>query len=73
MTDIQWKTSSFSGGDGCVGVALLPSGDVAITHSKQPDAPVIVFSLDMWERFCENATLDTEHEVFAQLTLRVSP
>lgn len=47
-----WRTSSYSGGEGtqCVEVAGLAAGVVA-RDSKDPDGPVLAFSVGEWRAF----------------------
>lgn len=55
LTGANWKKSTRSGGSGnCVEVALeLPAapGHVAVRHSKNPDAGVIVYTDAEWAAF----------------------
>lgn len=50
---IRWFTSSFSGGNGngCVEVALLPSGGVAVRDTKDRSRPAHRYSPDDWTAF----------------------
>lgn len=42
---LQWRTSSFSQGNGeCVEVAALPDGGAAVRDSKNPDGGTLVFT-----------------------------
>ena len=48
---MNWKKSSYSGGQGnCVEVASLRDG-VAVRDSKNPGGPVLRFSADDWQAF----------------------
>jgi Domain of unknown function (DUF397) len=51
--DLAWRTSSFSGGDGCVDVAPLSGGGAAVRHSKDPDGPVLRFTAGEWSALLE--------------------
>jgi hypothetical protein len=47
-----WRKSSYSNtGANCVEVARTRSGKVAVRDSKNPDGPVLSFSLDEWKAF----------------------
>jgi uncharacterized protein DUF397 len=51
---LAWRTSTFSGGGGCVEVT--PVGDkVAVRHSRRPDQEVIVYSAAEWSAFIDGA------------------
>jgi Domain of unknown function (DUF397) len=49
--DVVWRTSSWSGGTGCVEVAFVDGGDVLMRHSKDPQGPVLRFTADEWSAF----------------------
>jgi Domain of unknown function (DUF397) len=55
LTGAQWRKSSYSGeqgnGDGCIEVAFLPSGEVAIRDSKDLSVEPHVFTPYEWECF----------------------
>ncbi|WP_049565338.1 DUF397 domain-containing protein [Streptomyces sp. SBT349] len=54
MTDLVWRTSSYSGGSGnaCVGVADGMPGAVPVRDTKQGDSgPVIVTRDEAWAAF----------------------
>jgi len=55
LTGAEWRKSSFSGesgnGDGCVEVAFLPGGEVALRDSKDPARTPHVFTPLEWECF----------------------
>jgi hypothetical protein len=38
-------------GSGCVGVAALPDGGVAVRDTKTADGPVLTFTADEWDAF----------------------
>ena len=52
---VAWRKSSFSGGnsggDGCVEVALLPSGEVAVRDTKDRALPPHHHSTEAWSEF----------------------
>jgi hypothetical protein len=53
LTNATWQKSSYSGGNGgnCVEVARNLAGVVAVRDSKDPDGPVLVFTLSEWRAF----------------------
>lgn len=53
LTDARWRKSSRSGNNGgnCVEVARNLPGAVALRDSKDPEGPVLVFTLDEWRAF----------------------
>lgn len=53
-SDLRFKISSFSGGSNCVAVARVPSGGIAVRHSKDhAPAACLVFTDDEWNAFTE--------------------
>lgn len=50
LTDVRWRTSSFSGNSGgsCVEVAFLPGGAVGVRDTKDRTRRPHRFSLDQW-------------------------
>jgi hypothetical protein len=52
---VDWRKSSFSGGnsggDGCVEVALLPGGEVAVRDTKDRTLPPHRHSAPAWREF----------------------
>lgn len=49
---MQWRKSSYSANEGdCVEVAVLPDGSRAIRDSKNPDSPVLRFTVGEWRAF----------------------
>lgn len=47
-----WRTASFStGGNQCVEVAVLPTGNVAVRDSKNPGTGLQIFSAATWAAF----------------------
>jgi hypothetical protein len=53
LTGAQWRTSSYSGGNGgtCVEVARNLPGVIAVRDSKDADGPVLRFSRGDWAAF----------------------
>jgi hypothetical protein len=47
----QWRAASRCNNGECVEVALLPSGKVGVRDNKNPDGPVLEFSVGAWEDF----------------------
>jgi hypothetical protein len=54
-TGVAWRKSSFSGGNGsasgCVEVALLPGGEVAVRDTKDRTLPSHRHSAPAWREF----------------------
>ena len=51
LGEVPWRKSTKSGPSGCVEVAILPDGDRAVRHSKDPSGPALIFTLAEWEAF----------------------
>jgi hypothetical protein len=51
VDDAAWRKATASGGNGCVEVAPLSNGGVAIRDSKDSDGPILRFSRKEWEFF----------------------
>jgi Domain of unknown function (DUF397) len=54
MTDLnglRWFKSSASGGGGCVEVAHLPEGGVALRDTKDRTKAAHVYTTDEWQAF----------------------
>jgi len=49
-----WRTSTYSGGNGCVEVAFV-DGQVWVRDSKDREGPVLVFTANEWEAFIGGA------------------
>ena len=49
--EITFKKSSFCSDGGCVEVAHLPSGDIALRDAKDPSLPAHVFNRAEWTAF----------------------
>jgi hypothetical protein len=47
----SWRTSSFSGGMGCVEVASAIGGGVAVRDSKDPDGGFLIYTAHEWRSF----------------------
>ncbi|QYC39170.1 hypothetical protein Nocox_07725 [Nonomuraea coxensis DSM 45129] len=50
-THPQWRTSSYCNGGNCVEVALLSSDTIGVRDNKNPESPVLTFTLTEWSRF----------------------
>jgi hypothetical protein len=54
--DLHWfKATRSTSGTGCVEVAHLPDGGVAIRHSQRPGEGSIVYSAYEWDCFLDGA------------------
>jgi len=53
--NLHWFKSSFSGANGCVEVAHLPQGGVAVRDSKDRSKAVHVYTKPEWEAFLTGA------------------
>ncbi|WP_280427207.1 DUF397 domain-containing protein [Nocardia brasiliensis] len=52
MSGAEWKTSTYSAGNGeCVEVAFLDGGYVGVRDSKNPDGPALKFTPGAWAAF----------------------
>lgn len=56
LSGVRWLKSSFSGGDrdnssGCVEVALVPDGGVAVRDSKDRSLAPHVYTAQEWDAF----------------------
>ena len=56
-----WRTSTYSGGNGCVEVASV-DGQVGVRDSKDREGPMLVFTANEWEAFIGGAR-DGEFEL----------
>ena len=54
VTDVAWRTSSYSGDNGgtCVEVGTIGPA-VAVRDSKHPDGPQLAFAADTWQAFTD--------------------
>ena len=51
-----WRKSSFcNGATGCVEVAPMVDGNVALRDSKEDGGPVLIFTPEEWETFLKGA------------------
>ena len=53
--NLHWFKSSFSGANGCVEVAHLPQGGVAVRDSKDRSKAAHVYTKPEWEAFLTGA------------------
>jgi hypothetical protein len=61
LSTAEWRTSSYSAGNGCVEVALV--GDqVAVRDSKEAARPILMFTADEWRAFLAGVR-DGEFEI----------
>lgn len=51
MSDLKYVVSSRCHSGGCVGVAALPDGGVAVRDTKTADGPVLTFTAAEWDAF----------------------
>lgn len=51
MTDLEWRTSSYTDNGTCVEVAKLPNGGRAVRQSNDPTGPVISYTRPEWDAF----------------------
>jgi Domain of unknown function (DUF397) len=53
LSGLEWRTSSFSGGEGAgrVELAHLPGGGVAIRDVNNHEHPVHIYTAAEWEAF----------------------
>ncbi|WP_405141845.1 DUF397 domain-containing protein [Sphaerisporangium sp. NBC_01403] len=60
LTDVQWRKSSFSGGDGsnCVEVAHPAGGRRAVRDSKDRNGPALLFTVAEWTTFLAHLKAD---------------
>jgi Domain of unknown function (DUF397) len=50
---LDWRKATASGANGCVELAPLPDGGVAVRDSKEPSGPVLSFSRHEWVSFLD--------------------
>jgi hypothetical protein len=48
---LAWRKASASGSSGCIEVAPLPDGGIAVRDSKKPSGPVLSFNRHEWLSF----------------------
>jgi hypothetical protein len=50
---LAWQKARASGGGGCVELAPLPDGGVAVRDSKDTDGPILSFTPHEWACFLD--------------------
>jgi Domain of unknown function (DUF397) len=55
LTDARWIRSRFCSASGCVEVAQLADGQIALRDSKRPGRPPYVFDSEEWLAFIAGA------------------
>jgi hypothetical protein len=50
-SELEWRKSSFSGLNGCLEIAVLPKGEVALRDSKHPEAGHFTYTAEEWWAF----------------------
>lgn len=56
LLSATWKKSRHSNPSGdCVEAADLPSGNVAVRNSRDPDGPALIFTRSEWDAFVRGA------------------
>ena len=55
LTGLRWFKSSASSAAGCVEIAHLPAGGVAVRNSRYPAGPALVFTAAEWAAFVGGA------------------
>ena len=61
MADPEFRVSSYCHTGGCVAVAVLPDGSIAVRDHKGDGGPVLTFTPDEWSAFVagvKNAEFD---------------
>ena len=53
LSVLTWQKAKASGGGGCVEVAPLPDGGVAVRDSKDKAGPVLSFTRHEWVSFLD--------------------
>ncbi len=48
---LAWRKSSFSSANGCVEVASLGAGHLAVRDSKNPESGYLVYDAHEWQSF----------------------
>jgi hypothetical protein len=58
LADVAWHKSRRSGPNGgnCVEVAKLPSGEIAMRNSRDPNGPALIYTLAEISAFIQGAT-----------------
>jgi hypothetical protein len=52
-TELPWRKAAASGNNGCVEVAPLEDGGVAVRDSKNPSGPMLSFTRHEWVSFLD--------------------
>ena len=52
-TELAWRKAAASGNNGCVELAALPGGGIAVRDSKDPSGPVLSFTRHEWVSFLD--------------------
>jgi hypothetical protein len=52
---LAWRKATKSGSAGCVEVAPLADGGVAVRDSKDPDGPILRYTPVEWDAFLDGA------------------
>lgn len=52
-TELAWRKASASGNNGCVELAPLADGGIAVGDSKDPAGPVLSFTRHEWVSFLD--------------------
>jgi Domain of unknown function (DUF397) len=53
LNGLDWRKATASGNNGCVEVAPLTDGGVAVRDSKDPQSPVLAFTRREWTAFLD--------------------
>lgn len=53
LTELDWRKASASGNNGCVEIAPLPDGGVAVRDSKDQAGPMLAFRRHEWVSFLD--------------------
>jgi Domain of unknown function (DUF397) len=53
VSDLEFVVSSWCHSGGCVGVAALPDGGVAVRDTKADDGPIHTFTGPAWTAFLD--------------------
>lgn len=54
LANASWrKAAKSSNNGGCVEIAFLDNGNVALRDSKHPDGPVLIYTAFEWECFVD--------------------
>lgn len=51
LSQAEWRKSTYSENNGCVDVAFVDDGGVAIRDSKNRQGPILQFASVEWEAF----------------------